>query len=215
MKEAYHNKKNILYFCSMKYTALVVVALILSSCYISKSLERDVPVRIDMNIPVSLFNNGNSTFLSAFLETDYQQKFVDGMKAEFAVSRVIVDNVNPEFEVKVASFTITESTSTETVKDTTSEDNGKTFELSKLDLSASGTVTRLKDNVAYSWTASKDQEEKVKSNRTVIQLATGQNKETNQYREKEFSASEAGDLAVDGGRRSGNSIVKEILRSLK
>lgn len=199
----------------MKYIYTFLIAVVFSSCYVSKSLDRDVHVRINMNIPVSIFNNGNSTFVAAFQEPEYQQKFVEGMKAEFTGSKVIADNVNPEFEVKVANFSITESTSTETVNDSTSADHGKTFELSKLDLKASGTVTRLKDNVVYNWSASKDKAEKVKSSRTVIQLATGQNKETNEYREKDFSTTEAGSLAGSCGRRSGNSVVKEILRSLK
>lgn len=199
----------------MKYIYILLSVFAFSSCYVSKSLDRDVHVRINTNIPVSIFNNGNSTFVAAFQEPEYQQKFVEGMKGEFAGSKVIADNVNPEFEVKVANFSITESTSIETVNDSTSADHGKTFELSKLDLKASGTITRLKDNVVYNWSASKDNEEKVKSNRTVIHLATGQNKETNEYREKEFSTSEAGNLAGNCGRRSGNSVVKEILRSLK
>lgn len=199
----------------MKYLSIVIVSLIFTSCYMSKSLDRDVHVRINMNIPVSIFNNGNSAFVAAFQEPEYQQKFVEGMKAEFTGSKVIADNANPEFEIQVANFSITESTTTETVNDSTSADHGATFELTKLDLSASGTVTRLKDNVVYNWSANKDKSEKVKSNRTVVQLATGQNKETNEYREKEFSTSEAGSLAGSCGRRSGNSIVKEILRSLK
>ncbi|MCB9222583.1 MAG: hypothetical protein R2780_13175 [Crocinitomicaceae bacterium] len=199
----------------MKAIVSLGLALLLTACYMSKSLDKEVHVSIDPNIPVSIFNNGNSNFSAAGTEADYQQKFIEGMKAEFSSSQVVVDDANPEFNVRITELLITESTSTETVSDTTSEQNGMTFELTKLDYQAKGTLTRLKDNVVYNWSASKDDEEKVKSNRTVIQLATGGNKERNEYREKEFSSNEAVDLAWNIGRRAGNSVVKEIQRSLK
>jgi hypothetical protein len=199
----------------MKTISSLLIAVLLTACYMSKSLERDVHVSVDSNIPVSIINNGNSTFSSNTDEATYQAKFMEGMKAEFNTSKVIADGVNPEFNVTIAQLTITESTSTKTIDDTTSDEHGQTFELTKLDYSANGTVVRLKDGVSYTWSASKDDEEKVKSNRTVVQLATGQNKERNVYREKEFSSTEAADLSWNIGRRAGNSIVKEIMRSLK
>lgn len=181
----------------------------------SKELDREVHVSIDPNIPVSINNNGNSNFTAAGDQATYQQKFIEGMKAEFATSKVVADGANPEFNIRVSEFIITETTSTETVNDTTSDENGQVFELTKLDYTAKGSVVRLKDGVEYSWWANKDDEEKVKSNRTVIQLATGQNKERNVYREKTFSDDQAIDLSWNIGRRAGNSVVKEILRSLK
>lgn len=181
----------------------------------SKTLEREVRVKIDMNIPVSLLNNGNSTFIESYQKDIYQTRFIEGMQSEFQTSKVIIDSQNPEFVINISEFLIVESTSSKIVNDSTSQDHGKEFELSKLVLSSKGTVTRLENNAVYNWSATKDKEEKVKSNRTVIQLATGQNKETNEYREKKFSASESIDLSRNCGRRAGNSIVKEILRALK
>lgn len=181
----------------------------------SKSLERDVHVRIDSNLPVSIFNTGSSKFSEVFDEAAYQDKFLTGLKSEFTTSKVIADNVNPEFEIKFTEFTVTETTKMETVNDSTSDDHGKQFELTTLKLSAKGTVIRLKDNVSYNWSATKDKSEKVTSLRSGGQVVTGQNKEKNEYREKDFSSDEAGDLAQKCGRRSGSSIVKEILRSLK
>jgi hypothetical protein len=199
----------------MKNVSFLLIAFVMTACYMSKSLEQDVRVRIDSNIPVSIFKNGNSNFTDAGDEAAYQAKFMEGMKSEFGTSKVIIDEANPEFSVKVSELIITESTSIKTIDDTTSDEHGKSYELTKLEYSAKGTVTRLTDNVVYNWSASKDDEEKVKSNRTVVQLATGGNKERNVYREKEFNTTEAVDLGRNIGRRSGNSIVKEIRRSLK
>ena len=168
----------------------------------SKSLEREVHVRLDENIPVSIFNNSNSNFTGAGDEATYRSKFIEGMKAEFQTSKIIPDGVNPEFEIKVLEFTITETTKEETVNDSTSDDHGKKFELTKLELSAKGTVTRLSDNVQYNWSASKNEEEKVTSLRSGGQIVTGQNKEKNEYREKELNENEAVDLSWNCGRRS-------------
>jgi len=199
----------------MKKIVIVAIAIILTSCYMSKSIERDVHVRIDSNLPVSVINNGNSKFSEAFNEAEYQEKFMTGLKSEFTTSKVIPDNVNPEFEIKFSEFIITESTKTETVNDSTSDDHGKQYELTSLVLKASGTVVRLKDGVSYNWSANKDKSEKVTSLRSGGQMVTGQNKEKNEYREKDFSTTESGDLAQKCGRRSGASIVKEIIRALK
>ncbi|MCH2233999.1 MAG: hypothetical protein MK078_07080 [Crocinitomicaceae bacterium] len=199
----------------MKTFSLLTLIIFLTGCYMSKSLEREVHVRLDENIPVSIINNGNSNFTGAGDETAYRTKFIEGMKAEFTTSKIIPDGVNPEFEIKVSEFKITESTREETVDDTSSSDHGKTFELTKLELYAQGTVTRLSDNVVYNWTASKNEEEKVTSLRSGGQIVTGQNKDKNEYREKELNDNEAVDLAWNCGRRSGNSAVKEITRALK
>jgi hypothetical protein len=179
------------------------------------TIDRDVHVRVDTNLPVSIINNGNSKFSEAFNEAGYQEKFMAGLKSEFATSKVIPDNVNPEFEINFSEFIITESTKMETVNDTTSEDHGKQYELTTLKYSAKGTVVRIKDGVSYNWSANKDKSEKVTSLRSGGQVVTGQNKEKNEYREKNFNSEEAGSLAQKCGRRSGASIVKEIIRSLK
>ena len=199
----------------MRYLGYFFLVIVLNSCYMSKSLDIDVHVRINMNIPVSIFNNGASSFTANFQESDYQNQFLEGMKSEFQTGKVIPDNNNPEFEVRVDLFTITETTKMHTVNDTTSDDHGKTYELTKLDLLAKGTIVRLKDNVSYNWSASKDKEEKVTSLRSGGQIVTGQNKEKDEYREKEFSSDEAASLARKCGRRSGVSVIKEILRALK
>ena len=160
----------------MKLFYPFLVSLILVSCYITKSLDRDVHVVLDENIPITIINTGNSNFTAAGNNNDYSAKFIEGIKSEFSSSKVIPDGINPEFKILITQLTITESTSTETVNDTTSEENVITYELTKLEYNAKGVITRIKDNVEYSWSASKEKEEKVTSNRSVIQLATGQNK---------------------------------------
>lgn len=199
----------------MKLFYPFLISLILVSCYITKSLDKDVHIVLEENIPITIINNGNSNFTAAGNDNDYTTKFMEGIKSEFSSSKVIPDGINPEFKVIITELKITESTSTETVNDTTSEQNGTTYELTKLEYNAKGLITRIKDNKEYTWSATKDKEETVTSNRSVIQMATGQNKEQNVYREKDFSPDEAISLTWNIGRRSGTSVVKEIIRALK
>ncbi|MCG8575420.1 MAG: hypothetical protein MI810_11085 [Flavobacteriales bacterium] len=202
----------------MKKTYLFLlgaILLALPACYISKSLDREVPVRIEAVFPLSIINNGNSQFSKTENEALYKEKFIEGMKAEFVNSQVVINETNPEFTINVSEVTLTESTSIETVNDTTSDDHGKEFELTKLAYMAKGTVVRNSDKVSYDWYATKDKEEKVTSLRSAGQIVTGSNKEKNEYREKELDEGDVEDLMWKCGRRSGNSVVKEIIRSIK
>lgn len=193
----------------------LVITFILSGCYVTKTLDREVHVTLEENFPLFIVNNGNSTFTSLSSADNYKAKFIEGVKSEFSSSKVNPDGVNPEFRIEIKELTITESTSVETVNDTTSDQNGQSFELTRLEYNANGIVIRLSDNKEFTWNASKDKEEKVTSNRSVIQLATGQNKEQNVYREKDFSDDEALSTTWHIGRRSGQSTVKEIIKALK
>lgn len=199
----------------MRLLSITLLSLLLTSCYVSKSLEDEVRVRINGVIPVTIVNEGNSAFVDAYTKKEYQQKFLEGLKAEFATSKVIIDNENPMFEIKFTSLTITESTEMETVNDSTSDDHGRQFELTKLSLTAKGDLIQLPQGNSSSWWADKTKAERVTSLRSGGQVITGQNKEKNEYREKEFSDDQAADLTIKCGRRSGVVIVKDIIRAVK
>lgn len=169
-------------------SSFLVIALLLSlsSCYtnLNKQLDREVRVKIDTNIPVTIDNQGTSTFTQAYTEDQLRELYLTALKAELATNKVIIDDANPEFEIKFNQLTITESTKTETVSDTTSDQDGESFELTTLDTKCTGKLIRVSDGTTSDWYAEKDKNEKVKSSRTIVQLATGGNKEKNEYREK-------------------------------
>ena len=122
----------------MRLLSIALLSLLLTSCYVSKTLEDEVRVRINGVIPVTIVNEGSSNFVDAYTVKQYQQKFLEGLKAEFATSKVIIDNDNPMFEINFTSLTITEKTEIETVNDTTSDDHGRQFELTSLSMTAKG-----------------------------------------------------------------------------
>lgn len=201
--------KPILSFC-------IIVSLVLfQSCYVSKSLERDVNVSLNESMIMSISNHGNSSFSSNYSEEEYKAAFIEGMKAEFASGHIIIVDNNPEFAVSISEFTMIESTKTETVSDEDSDDNGKVFELNSLSLNAKGQVVKVNGSESRDWWADKSKDEKVTNSRSGGQIITGDNKDNNTYREKEFNDDIALDLARKCGRRSGARIINDIVKALK
>lgn len=199
----------------MKIWKLFIALAILSSCMMSKTLDREVRVRIDANLPLSIFNDSRSDWSNKFTEEQYKEMFLSSMKREFASSNVVLDDVNPEFEVRFDQFTITETTKWDSVKDSTSAANGTEYDLSTLSVAAKGTVVKLSDGSPYYWAVNKSKEEKITSLQSASQMAAGENKKNDQYREKHFSENEAGELASKVGSKSGTAVVKEVFRALK
>jgi len=195
--------------------SFVAILAIFQSCYVSKSLDRDVKVKLSEALIVKINNSGNSNFSGKYTEGEYKAAFFEGMKAEFAGSHIILVENDPEFSIIVDELVINESTKSETVSDADSPDNGKVFELSELDLSSSGNVNSPSGTHVSSWSADKNKEEKVTNSRSGGQIITGDNKDNNTYREKEFSDDEALDLAQKCGRRSGARIINDIVRAIK
>ena len=198
-----------------RFLSLIVVALSLSSCYISKNLDREVRVSLTTDFTVEVSNTGNSQFTSNFTAEEYKAAFIERLTSELSYSKIIVDPANPEFNVVISKVVIKESTKTETVNDEESEQHGQSYELTSLDIDASGSVTQVVGGKTETWTAYKGKEESVTSNRSGGQIITGQNKDNNTYREKEFSSDKAKDLTGDTGRRSGAVIINKIHKILK
>lgn len=198
-------------------TLMALLSLVLTSCYsnLTRELEREVRVSISSNMPITVSNTGNTAFVTPYSDQEFLEFYLEGMRGEFQGSKIVVVESGAEFDVRFSQISITESSSTETVNDSTSTDNGTVYELASIDMDAGGQLITTSDNSSTSWSADKSKREKVTNSRNVIQLATGENKDNTVYRKKEFDADEAKDLARKLGRRSGADIVKQIYRALK
>lgn len=194
---------------------IAVSLTLFQSCYISKSLERDVNVSLDESFNVTISTSGNSTFSSNYSAEEYKAAFIEGMKAEFATGHIIVVDNSPEFSISISEVSMTESTKPYTVSDVDSDDNGKVFELTSINLNAKGIVVKSEGSDSRNWSADKGNDEKVTNSRSGGQIITGQNKDKKTYREKELNADEALDLARKCGRRSGVRIINDIVKALK
>lgn len=195
---------------------IVALAFVLNGCYVTtKTLENDVHVRIISPNSITRIDDGNPEFLSKATDSQLLEEFRNGLASEFSGNRVIIDDLNPEFEIVINEIRITESRKNDTIHDADSDDNGKVFVLSSLDLTANGTMRRLSDGSVENWSADKSNDEKTTSSRSVGQMVSGSNQERNVYREKEFNSTEAADLTSNLGRRSGVMIIKDLVRILQ
>lgn len=200
----------------LNFSFLIVVSLmVFQSCYISKSLERDVNVSLDESFNIAVSNSGSSSFSSNYSAEEYKAAFIEGMKAEFATGHIIVVDNSPEFSISVSEVSMFESTKPYTVSDVDSDDNGKVFELTSINLNAKGIVVKSEGSDSRNWSADKGKDEKVTNSRSGGQIITGENKDKKTYREKELNTDEALDLARKCGRRSGVRIINDIVKALK
>lgn len=197
------------------FFTLAISLIAFTSCYTNlKELDREVHVRIVDNSTVSIQNNSNTNFSSYLNEAQYRETYLQGLRADLQANKVVIDDTNPEFEVFVSQFTIVESTKTDSIVDAESPSNGMTFELTTLDLSASGTMRRISDGETFSWSADKSKSESTTTSRSAAQIAAGENKSKNEYREKELDSNEASDLANKLGERSGAMIVRDLIKAV-
>ena len=197
---------------------LVLALIVLSGCYVNlkSKITREVKVEISGNVPVVIDNTGNSTFSSDMTQEQYVAKFIEGVKGELnGTENVVIVASGGEFLVTFDKLKVTESTKTEKVNDTASEDHGKEFELTELKYAASGKVQRISDGASEQWAAYKDKSEELTNSRSAGQVLTGDNKDKTEYREKTFDSGTAADLTRKTGRRSGVIIVRDIGRLLK
>ncbi len=195
--------------------ALSLSFIALTSCYTNlKELDREVHVRIVDDMNISVQNSGNTNFSGYLSETQYRDVYLQGLRADLQANKVIIDEQNPEFEIYLSQLTVVETTKMDSINDTSSPDHGKKFELSSLDLSASGTMKRLSDGTTYTWSADKSKNESTTSSRSAAQIAAGENKDKNLYREKEFDSDEVSDLTRKVGERSGAMILRDLIRAV-
>ncbi|GAB5417225.1 MAG: hypothetical protein Crog4KO_20910 [Crocinitomicaceae bacterium] len=189
-----------------------------SGCYVNlkSKIDREVKVEISGNVPVIVSNTGNSTFSSYMTQEQYVEKFLEGVRGELSgTENVVIVETGGEFRITFDQLQVTETTKTEKVDDTESDDHGKEFELTTLNFSASGKVVRVSDGSSESWTAYKDKSEDLTSSRSAGQVLTGDNKDKTEYREKTFDSGTAEDLTRKTGRRSGVVIVRDIGKLIK
>ncbi|XOV66157.1 MAG: hypothetical protein ACFHU9_11020 [Fluviicola sp.] len=199
-------------------TLLLPLSMLLSGCFVNlkSHISREVKVEISGVVPVTVSNTGNSNFTTYMNQEQYVEAYLKGLKGELGgTENVILVESGGEFVISFDQVMITETTKIEKIDDTNSEDHGKEFELTTLNLSATGKVTRVSDGSTRSWSAYKDKSESTTSSRSAGQVITGDNKDKTEYREKTFDSGTAEDLTEKTGRRSGVVVVRDIGKLVK
>src|SRR6478736_58998 len=120
----------------------LLVAMILSGCYVSKPLDHDVRISVNKDFPVQIKNEGKSNFSSKHTDEEYRQSYITELVKEFQVNHIVIDDAAPEFVVKIKSLEITESTKMDTVKDAKASNNGMIQELTLAGFKTTGTIVK-------------------------------------------------------------------------
>lgn len=194
------------------------ISILFSGCYVNlkSKINREVKVEISGTVPVMINNTGNSNFTTYMTQEQYVEAFLKGVKSELSgTENVVIVESGGEFLVTFDQVEVRETTATEKINDADSPDNGKEFELTTLNFSATGKVQRVSDGSSRSWTAYKDKSESTTSSRSAEQVITGDNKDKTEYREKAFDSGTAEDLTQKTGRRSGVVIIRDIGQLMK
>lgn len=199
-------------------TLVLPIVMLLSGCYVNLKSKIDKPVTVEIsdNLPVVISNTGNSNFSGNMTQEQYVEAFMLGLKGELGgTENVTIVESGGQYLITFQQLKVDETTKIEKIDDKESDDHGKEFELTSLDFAASGSVVRVSDGTTRSWSAYKDKDESTTSSRSAGQVITGDNKDKNEYREKEFDAGTAQDLTQKTGRRSGVVIVRDIGQLMK
>ena len=193
----------------------VITLFSLEGCYVAKPLDRDVRISVNTDFPIFIKNEGNSNFSTRHTEAEYRKQYINDMMGEFANDHIVVDQATPEFVVTITSLELYETTKVDTVKDTSSKDNGMIRELTLAKLKTSGTIKKAGGTTTIAWTADRDKNEELTKSRSVGQIAAGENKDGSSYRIVSFDDNEFVVQSGHCGRRAAVRMAQEIRKQLK
>lgn len=203
-----------------KYIFLfLIITNTLQGCYIGKPLKNKVNLCIDLSFETTINNTFGDKYLDKLKWNDYKTAFIDGLKNEGGYYNLeVVDNTsqNIDFSLVINSFSVSESSHSETVSDEKSPYNGKSFQLS--DCSASSSFTLYKGNkekVLGEWSTSADKSEKLTNNRNFGDYVFGANKDNSEYRYKGLDDNICVNLSEKCGKHVIAKLTRKISKNLK
>ncbi len=188
------------------------VSLSVYSCMVSAPAEpvTEVRVSLDESVAIEITKDNGTRFITLYSEEDYRKAFLDYFKSSMNEKKIIIDDANPEFSITVTKLELTEISTLDTVKDERSPDNGRVFDIAIAKGIASGTITNLATQKTETWTADRDNKERLTSFQSPAQIIKGENKDLNEYRKKDFDKNEFVAIAAQCGQRAATQISKTI-----
>jgi len=190
------------------FLALIIAVILFQNCYVSKDLGRDVKISINDTFPIQINSTGDEGFTARYTQEEYLEAFNKGLNGEFESNKIIVvRDSTAEFIVSISSFSITETSTSETVNDENSSENGMTFTLTSIENKSNGDIISKIPGKSATWSAVKNRNEKLKD-RTKKDGTTTHN-------ERDFTDNAAIRFAEAAGRRAGARIVNDIHALLK
>jgi hypothetical protein len=212
------NRQNI--SVKLAFAGFFLLVLALSGCNIGKTLEVEKTVYIDNQIVYSAFPTATDKYLGNVTEEQVRTAFMVELGSHMSGNKLrpIDARSQADFVLVVTGISLSESSSTYTVDDADSPYNGTTFNLSNCQITTSARLyanSGGRETLLDDFSDSESKEEKVKNNRTLGDMITGDNKDNNEYRLKAFSDDVFIDVAQKGARSLGARVTNKVARYLK
>ncbi len=191
-----------------------ILIILLNGCYIGKPLKENTNLYIEASFETSVNNTFGNKYSDKLKWNDYKNAFMSGLKSEGSYYNLEASDVKlqkVDFTLVIKSFSVSESSHSETVNDEKSPYNGKSFELSSLDASSTFVLYKgNKETLLGEWSTSANKDEKISNNRNFGDYVFGTNKDNSDYRYKELKD----DICVDLSEKCGKHVIAKITRKI-
>jgi len=194
--------------------SIITLILILNGCYMGKPLSGKKTLYIENTFETTVNNTFGNKYSDKLKWNDYRAAFMSGLKSEgnyYNLEAVDNNSQHPDFTIVIKSFSVNESSHSETVSDEKSPYNGKSFDLSSLDASSSFVLYKgNKETLLGEWSTSANKDEKISNNRNFGDYIFGANKDNSEYRYKELKD----DICIDLSEKCGKHVIAKITRKI-
>lgn len=188
---------------------------LLSSCYVNWSRpDRHVAATLSGTPKISNVNFTDFEFDQAVMEKAFPKEYQEKLILSLRSSSVDVVNENPEFEIHLDELFVEISTKKEAVKDVNSSDNGKVFELKKMEYTIRGRIVRVSNGEESTWAAQAETSETLEKKMITETSALGFQSSEYVYNVKALAPNAVEELLDDLAIRSRTVIVKHLIRAV-
>lgn len=188
--------------------------ILLTGCYIGKPLKEPKTLYIETNFETVVVNDFGNKYADKLKWEDYRKSFIKGLENEgnyYNLTASLSSPEKPDFTLVIRSFSVKESSHSETVSDEKSPYNGKSFELSDLDASSTFILYKgNKEKLLGEWSTSALKSEKISNNRNFGDYVFGNNKDNSEYRYKELKD----DICSVISEKCGKHVIAKITRKI-
>jgi len=202
-------------FGAKLFFGLLIFSFVLVSCYTSKKASRPVNITItDFDVIIEKDPKGH--FLDYYTKEQYKEAFMNSLKKSLEYNNIFINSENAEFNVTIDKLLLQESMTTDTIKDAQSPDFGKVYDITKLLVQSTGTVTSNSNSKQFeAFKADRSDKEKLTLQHPIGTKIDGRKPGPHDWRKKAFNSHEFLDNANTVGKRTSDVITNRVNRFIK
>jgi len=195
--------------------SFVFVGLLLSACYTSKKATRAVNITVS-DFEVVIEKDPKGHFVDNYTKEQYKEFFMNQLKSSLEYNNIFIKQENAEFTITIDKLVLQETLTTDTIKDAQSPDFRKVYDITKLIVKSTGTVTSNSNNKKReAFTADKSDKEKLTLQHPIGTKIDGRKPGPHDWRKKAFNSHEFRDHTQTVGKRTSDVITNRVNRFIK